>query len=84
MPEPDQHQVALVRAAAVDGRARAAAEQRLGHQEAAALLEHGHERLVEAPRRAAADGGAHELLEQRVERHRQSLVALGRPGCPRP
>jgi hypothetical protein len=58
----DQHQVALVRPAALDGRARAGAEQRLGHEEAPAPLEHRDERLVEAPRRAPAGCGAHSLL----------------------
>ena len=57
----DQHEVALPRPAALDGGARALPEQRLGDQEAAALLEHRHERLVEAPGRAAADGCAHSL-----------------------
>ena len=57
----DQHEVALTRAAALDRRARAVAEQRLGDQEAAALLEHGDERLVEAPRRTTADCRAHSL-----------------------
>ncbi len=56
-----QHQVALAGAAALDRRARPLAEQRLGDQEAAALLEHGDEWLVEAPGRAAADGCAHSL-----------------------
>ncbi len=60
----DQHEVALTRPAALDRRARAVAEQRLGDQEAAALLEHGDERLVEAPRRTAADCRAHSLSDR--------------------
>ena len=56
----DQHEVALAappRSTAVRG----PAEQRLGDEKAAALLEHRDERLVEARRRAAADGRAHRL-----------------------
>ncbi len=54
-----QDEIALVGPAAVDCGARAAAEQRLAHQEAPALLQHCHERLFEPPLRAAADGRAH-------------------------
>ena len=49
----DQHEVTHTRPARIDLSARSAPEQRLGDEEAAALLEHGHERLVEPPQRRA-------------------------------
>ena len=73
----DQHEVALARPAALDGGARARAEQRLGDEEAPALLEHRDERLVEPPAPGGRGRRRSQLVEQDVERHRQRLVALG-------
>ena len=59
----DQHELTHARPARVDRSTRPAPEQRLGDEEAAALLEHGHERLVEPPERRA-----HRVCSSRVSR----------------
>ena len=45
----DEHEVAGTGAALLHGGPRSPPEERLGHEEAPALLEHSHERLVEPP-----------------------------------
>ena len=77
LPAAHQHEVADSGAAALHRRcAGRGAEERLGHEEAAALREHGDQRQVE-PRAGRPRRRSSQLVEQRVERDRERLVALG-------
>ena len=62
----DQNEIADARPAALHGGARAGTEDRLGHQEAALLLEHRDHGLVEPAPWPAPDGRAHLSLPAAV------------------
>ena len=78
LPAPTSTRSPALGVAAFDRGPRSRPEERLRYQEAAALLEHGHHRLVQPAAGRASGGGAHRSLSnQRVERHGQRLVAVG-------